>query len=281
MNIKTVLAYLPSEELAEPVLQGAVALAKAHGAHIVGLHLEASYYPAYGEVAIAMPPDVIEQMRKPLRERSKKLEESFKARMADENISSEWRSGSTEYSSLPGRIVDEAVSADMVLCPQVEPESVDVTTLDLPERLILEGGRPVLVLRPETAVQIPPKRVLIAWNNSPQAARAVFDSLDLMKDAEAITVLTLAGDADEHRAAEEHAGKLAANLGRHGLHAKVDAVDIGNRSASEYLRSRLEADGADLMVMGCYGHSRFRELVFGGVTRDILGGIKTPTVMSH
>ena len=281
MHIKTVLAYLPSEELAEPVLQGAVALAKAHGAHVVGLHLEASYYPAYGEVAIAMPPDVIEQMRKPLRERSKKLEERFKARMADENISSEWRSGSTEYSSLPGRIVDEAVSADMVLCPQVEAESVDVTTLDLPERLILEGGRPVLVIPPETAVQIPPKRVLIAWNNSPQAARAVFDSLDLMKDAEAITVLSLAGDADERRAAEEHAGQLAANLGRHGLHAKVEAVDIGNRSASEYLRSRLDADGADLMVMGCYGHSRFRELVFGGVTRDILGGIKTPTVMSH
>lgn len=281
MHVKTVLAYLPSEELAEPVLQGAIALAKAHGAHIVGLHLEASYYPAYGEVAIAMPPDVIEQMRKPLRERAQKLEESFKARMADENISSEWRSGSTEYSSLPGRIVDEAVSADMVLCPQVEPESVDVTTLDLPERLILEGGRPVLVLPPETAVQIPPRRVLIAWNNSPQAARAVFDSLDLMKDAEAITVLSLAGDADERRAAEEHAGKLAANLGRHGLHAKVDAVDIGNRSASEYLRARLEDDGADLMVMGCYGHSRFRELVFGGVTRDMLGGIKTPTVMSH
>jgi nucleotide-binding universal stress UspA family protein len=281
MHIKTVLAYLPSEELAEPVLQGAVALAKAHGAHVVGLHLEASYYPAYGEVAIAMPPDVIEQMRKPLRERSKKLEESFKTRMADENISSEWRSGSTEYSSLPGRIVDEAVSADMVLCPQVEAESVDVTTLDLPERLILEGGRPVLVLPPETAVQIPPKRVLIAWNNSPQAARAVFDSLDLMKDAEAITVLSLAGDADERRAAEEQAGQLAANLGRHGLHAKVEAVDIGNRSASEYLRSRLDADGADLMVMGCYGHSRFRELVFGGVTRDILGGIKAPTVMSH
>lgn len=281
MTVKTVLAYLPSEELAEPVLKGAIALAKAHGAHVIGLHLEASYYPAYGEVAIAMPPDVIEQMRKPLRERAQKLEESFKSRMAGENISSEWRSGTTEYSTLPGRIVEEAVSADLVLCPLVEPENVDVTTLDLPERLILEGGRPVLVVPPEKEVQIPPKRVLIAWNNSPQSARAVFDSLDLMKDAEAITVLTLAGNADERRAAEEHAGNLAANLGRHGLQAKVEAVEIGSASASDYLRSRLEEDGADLMVMGCYGHSRFRELVFGGVTRDILGGVKVPTVMSH
>jgi len=151
MTVKTVLAYLPSEELGEPVLNGAVALAKAHGAHVIGLHLEAAYYPAYGEVAIAMPPDVIEQMRKPLRERSKKLEEGFKARMADEKISSEWRSGSTEYSSLPARIIEDAVSADLVLCPQVEPSSVDVTTLDLPERLILEGGRPVLILPLEHA----------------------------------------------------------------------------------------------------------------------------------
>ncbi len=281
MTIKTVLAYLPSEELAEPVLTAAIAVAKAHGAHVVGLHLEASYYPAYGEVAIAMPPDVIEQMRKPLRERAKKLEESFKARMADENIHSEWRSGTSEYSALPSRIVDEAVSADLVICPQVDPANVDVTTLDLPERLILEGGRPVLVAPPGQPVQIPPRRVLIAWNNSPQAARAVFDSLDLLKDAEAVTVLTLAGNSDDRREAEEQAGRLAANLERHGLQAKVEAVDIGNASASDYLRSRLEEDGADLMVMGCYGHSRFRELVFGGVTRDILGGIKVPTVMSH
>lgn len=281
MTIKTVLAYLPSEELAEPVLKSAVALGKAQGAHVVGLHLEASYYPAYGEVAIAMPPDVIEQMRKPLRERAKKLEESFKARMADENISSEWRSGTSEYSALPGRIVEEAVSADLVLCPQVEPESVDVTTLDLPERLILEGGRPVLVIPPEASVQIPPKRVLIAWNNSPQAARAVFDSLALMTHADAITILTLASDADARREAEEHAGKLAANLARHGLPAKVEAVETGHSSASDYLNSRVAEEGADLLVMGCYGHSRFRELVFGGVSRTMLGAVKVPTVMSH
>jgi len=281
MTIKTVLAYLPSEELSEPVLNGAVALAKAHGAHVIGLHLEAAYYPAYGEVAIAMPPDVIEQMRKPLRERSKKLEEGFKARMADEQISADWRSGSAEYSSLPARIIEDAVSVDLVLCPQVEPSSVDVTTLDLPERLILEGGRPVLILPLEHALQIPPKRVLIAWNNSPQAARAAFDSLPLMKDAEAITILTLASGADARRDGEEHAARLAANLGRHGLHAKVEAVDIANRSASDYLGTRLDEDGADLMVMGCYGHSRFRELVFGGMSRDILGAVKVPTLMSH
>jgi len=281
MSIKTILAYLPSEELAEPVMAAAVTLAKAYEAHIVGLHLEASYYPAYGEVAIAMPPDVIEQMRKPLRERANKLEESFKARMADAGVSSEWRSGTSEYSMLPGRIVDEAASADLVLCPQVDPESVDVTTLDLPERLIMEGGRPVLVVPPEKAVQAPPKRVLIAWNHSPQAARAVFDSLDLMKDAEAITILTLAGSAEARQEAEGHAENLAATLGRHGLDAKVEAVETGQTSASDYLRARLDQDGADLLIMGCYGHSRFRELVFGGVSRDILGGVKIPTVMAH
>jgi len=281
MSIKTILAYLPSEELAEPVMASAIALAKAHGAHVVGLHLEASYYPAYGEVAIAMPPDVIEQMRKPLRERAKKLEESFKARMQEAGVSSEWRSGTAEYSALPGQIVEEAVSADLVLCPQVEPENVDVTTLDLPERLILEGGRPVLVLPPEKPAQVPPKRVLIAWNNSPQAARAVFDSLDLLKDAEAITVLAMAGNAGARREAEEHANKLGATLGRHGLQAKVEAVDTGSTSASDYLAARVSEDGAELVVMGCYGHSRFRELVFGGVTRDMLAGVKVATLMSH
>ena len=281
MSIKTILAYLPSEELAEPVLKGAIALAQRHQAHVIGLHLEASYYPAYGEVAIAVPPDVIEQMRQPLRERAQKLEETFNSRMKEAGISAEWRSGSSEYSSLPKRIVQEAVSADLVLCPQVKPESVDVTTLDLPERLILESGRPVFVMPPDKSAPIPAKRVLIAWNNSPQAARAVFDSLALMKDADAITILTLAGNADARREAEEHAGKLAANLGRHGLKAKVEAVDTGSRSASDTIMARLEDDGADMLVMGCYGHSRFRELVFGGVTRDMLAGVKVPTLMSH
>jgi len=281
MSIKTILAYLPSEELAEPVMKGAIALAQRHQAHVIGLHLEASYYPAYGEVAIAMPPDVIEQMRQPLRERAEKLEETFNSRMKEADISAEWRSGSSEYSSLPKRIVQEAVSADLVLCPQVKPESVDVTTLDLPERLILESGRPVFVMPPDKPAAIPAKRVLIAWNNSPQAARAVFDSLALMKDADAITILTLAGNADARREAEEHANKLAANLGRHGLKAKVEAVDTGSSSASDTIMARLEDDGADMLVMGCYGHSRFRELVFGGVTRDMLAGVKVPTLMSH
>jgi len=196
-------------------------------------------------------------------------------------VSAEWRSGSSEYSSLPKRIVEEAVSADLVLCPQVKPESVDVTTLDLPERLILESGRPVFVIPPDKPASIPARRVLIAWNNSAQAARAVYDSLALMKDADAITILSLAESADVRREAEGHAGKLAANLARHGLRAKVEAVETGHASASDYLMERLKQDGADLLVMGCYGHSRFRELVFGGVSRTVLGGVEVPTLMSH
>jgi len=280
MTIKTILVYLPSENLAEPTLKAAIAIAKPRKAHIVGLHLEASYYPAYGEVAIAMPPDVIEQMRKPLRERAQKLKEGFNARMAEAGISAEWRSGTTEYSALPSLLVKEAVSADLVVCPKVDPGDVDVTTLDLPERLILEGGRPVLVV-PSDTESLPPKRVLIAWNNSPQSARAVFDSLDLVKDADAVTVLTLASGDEARQEAETQARKLAANLDRHGVQAKVEAVDIGNNTASDYLTSRLAQDGADLLVMGCYGHSRLRELVFGGVTRNILGEVTVPTLMSH
>lgn len=281
MPVKTILAYLPSENLAEPIMDGTIALARAHGAHVVGLHLEAAYYPAYGEVAVAMPPDVIEQIRKPLRERAKKLEDDFKARMNEAGISAEWRSGTTEYGVLPRRIIDESVSADLVICPQVDPEQVDVTTLDLPERLILECGRPVLVIPPQARTTIPPKRVLIAWNNSPQAARAVFDSLDMIEGAESVTVLTVAGDAEAKREAEEGANKLAATLTRHGVAAKVEAFEARNVSAGDFLRTRLNDDPPDLFVMGCYGHSRFRELVFGGVTRDMLGAVKVPALMSH
>lgn len=280
MPIKTILVYLPCETLAEPVLTAAIALARPRAAHVVGLHLEASYYPAYGEVAIAMPPDVIEQMRNPLRERAQRLKQTFDARMAEAGVSAEWRSGTSEYSTLPSRIVDEAVSADLVICPKVEPADVDVTTLDLPERLILEGGRPVLVV-PAEAASLPPKHVLIAWNNSPQSARAVFDALDLMSGAAAVTVLTIAESEGARKQAEERAGKLAATLKRHGIEANVDALATRHASASEHLMERLREDGADLLVMGCYGHSRLRELVFGGVTRNILGGVKVPTLMSH
>ena len=280
MTLRTILTYLPSGALAEPVLKAAVALAKPRGAHVVGLHLQASYYPAYGEVAIAMPPDVVEQMRKPLRERAQKLEETFKGRMAEMGLSSEWRTGTGEYAMLPQRIIDEAVSADLVICPKVGADEVDVTTLDLPERLILGAGRPVLVA-PGGVDRLPPKRVLIAWNNSAQAARAVFDSLDLMKEAQAVTILSIAENEDDRADAERGAGKLAATLERHGIAARVDAVASRHASAGAYLMERLDADGADLLVMGCYGHSRLREMVFGGVTRDILANVKIPALMSH
>jgi len=102
-----------------------------------------------------------------------------------------------------------------------------------------------------------------------------------MRNADAITVLTLAGDSEARKQAGAQAEKLAANLARHGLQAKVEAVETSGRSATDDIKARLDSDGADLLVMGCYGHSRLRELVFGGVTRDMLGNITVPTLLSH
>ena len=148
------------------------------------------------------------------------------------------------------------------------------------ETIIFGSGKPTLVL-PERAPsrQFQFGTIVVAWDFSRTAARAVADAIPLLEKAKHVRIVTVTGEKpiDSKRSAEE----LARNLSRHGLEVCLDRVASKGRSVGEVLESHLQSCDADMLVMGAYGHSRFREFVLGGATRSLLAKPPLPILFSH
>jgi nucleotide-binding universal stress UspA family protein len=151
-----------------------------------------------------------------------------------------------------------------------------------PEDVILSCSRPVLVMpyagrRPDRMGE----NVLVAWNGSREASRAVQEALPLVSASSAVTILLV--DPDDDTADGEVAQNLIAHLGRHGLNARMQIIRRGLTTlpVSDTILTQVAELDADLLVMGAYSHSRFREIILGGVTRDILRDMNVPVLMAH
>ncbi len=279
MPIKTILAYLPSEKSVDPVLDAALKIGGEQAGHIIGLHVIATY-PIYSEYAVAWPEDVIEQMNRPAKEAAEAIHQAFDERMKSNIISHEWRCLMGDISEVTSLIVDEAHAADLVVC-LTHTDAATLNAPGLPDRLIMESGRPVLLLPKTASSSDIGKRVIIAWNNTREAARAVFDALDLIKQAALVRLVTFIDSERQRPAALVAGSNLMSSLERHGIHATLDIYATGENTAGDHLLSRVVDEGCDLLIMGCYGHSRLREMIFGGVSQKILAETWVPTLMSH
>jgi nucleotide-binding universal stress UspA family protein len=124
--------------------------------------------------------------------------------------------------------------------------------------------------------------VLVAWKPSREATRAVNDALPLLEAADQVTVLVVDTTGPRHHREEAEPGSgIALHLARHGIKAVVEQTVAAGQSVADAMLSRAAELGCDLIVMGAYGHSRLRELVLGGVTREILRHMTVPVLMSH
>lgn len=185
-------------------------------------------------------------------------------------------SNDEEYSGL----CLQARYADLVVLGQVTPADSGEANLlpDLPDYVLLNCGRPVLLVPRAGRFPTVGKRVLVAWNGSVEAAKAVTAALPLLRGAERVTLAILGGSADVLGA--EPGADIALYLARHGVRVEVlrrpEAADPG--AAIVALAQELETD---LLVMGAYGHSRFREMMLGGATRTILATAPLPVLMAH
>jgi len=162
------------------------------------------------------------------------------------------------------------------LCVVGQPDETSIALLA--EAAFLRTGRPAIVVPAIGAKPGPVRRAVIGWNGSREAARAVHDALPFLLEAEQTIVLALDAPAEGEAAS---AGDLAAHLARHGVRAEVSALPSGGLSAGDAILARSVDESADLLVMGGYGHSRMRELVLGGATREILSQMSLPVLMSH
>jgi len=171
-----------------------------------------------------------------------------------------------------------ARAADIILSPQMRTES-SIGRHQL-EEVVFASGRPVIGLPADWSGKTLGKRILVAWDGGREAARAVFDALPMMVKAEAVRIVSVQGFLEEPVRQFTPGDDVAATLSRHGVRVETSTF----RSTRATMRDELEVQvldfGADLLVMGCYGHSRFRQRVLGGVSRSMLNDIPLPLLLA-
>jgi nucleotide-binding universal stress UspA family protein len=175
----------------------------------------------------------------------------------------------------PWQLASKSRSYDLLIVPAYGHSE----TVSIAEGLIFESGRPVLLLPPEGMAGHRFDDVVIAWDGSRGAARALADAMDLLASAQSVTVATVTGDKD--LAGTAPAEDVVRHLNRHAIAADAVEVPLGGGNAGEALTTFGKKRGADLLVMGAFGHTRAREFLLGGATRSALKHPSLPVLMAH
>jgi nucleotide-binding universal stress UspA family protein len=276
MAYKTILVHLDSGKRSATRLELAIGLARRFDAHLVGLHaLTVVRLPAYA--AVQAGPRVAEEQRRRAVEYAKEAEAAFK-RVVDRAGApgSEWRAS---FDDVLEAVTLHARYADLVVIGQPDGDDGSGVDPDFAHRLVLAAGRPVLAIPYAGAFDAVGKRVLVAWNASREATRAITDGLPFLKLADQVVVAPVKPDRAAH--GEAPGSDIGLYLSRHGVKVEVAPIQGTDLDAGNALLSRAADLSIDLIVMGAYGHSRMSELILGGVTRTMLESMTVPVLMSH
>jgi nucleotide-binding universal stress UspA family protein len=278
MAFKDLLVVVDNSPGATERIDFAARLARDFGAHLTGLHVAES--PSMRPTVLAqVPSEVLDMLQTVGREEAVRARALFEAgvRAVETGIPVEWRS----VEGYGGDLIRlHARYADLTVLGQADPEAYAVAQ-DLPERVIMGAGRPVIVVPYVGTFKTVGQRVLVAWNASREATRAVNDALPLLERAGSVRVLSV----NPRRGLAGHGpiagADISLHLARHGVRVEAAAVNTDDVRVDDMLLSQAADAGADLIVMGAYGHSRLGEYVLGGATRHILRQITVPVFMSH
>mgnify|MGYP006280832065 CR=1 FL=1 len=274
MAFKTVVVHVDADANRDERLALAENLVRRHDGHLIGLHpCEPPYLPpSLGELAGPVEADMVEAQRQAARARAEDLQKFFEEHFRAGDLSVEWRSEEGEPSTV---LAKHGRYADLLVIPQGEEGSV-FPDASLVERVILDGGCPVLVVPRAGHFKPLGKTVLVAWNDSRESARAVRAALPMLGDAERVVLLQV----DPPDGTDAQVMDKATVLARHGIKADAHHTVSAGVPIGEVLLSSVADYDADCLVMGAYGHTRLREWVLGGATRSLLESMTVPTLLS-
>ncbi len=279
-EIGEIVVFIDGQTETASVLAFAGVLAAQHGARLISVFMqpEPAITPAETFARGKGMRSVIEVHRTQL----EKIEADYRALFDDIVRRHGIRSGS-EWRSLPylsSEVGGHAYYADFVVIDRPEPAGQTAGPPGLAESLVLSSGRPIIVFPPRSTVSSV-RRILVAWNARREAIRAVSDALLLLVRADAVEVLVVDHEHNQAGHGQEPGADIARHLARHGAQVEVRRLSSGGEAVGRLLLSEAVAFGADLLVMGAYGHSHLSEWMFGGVTRTVLAEAGLPVLMSR
>lgn len=277
-HYRTILVHLPDETRTERVLGVATRLAAAHDAHLIGLFMMPPEVisPAWGFAR-----GVMEAGKKALRARAQVIAGQFEAAAAGIPIKKEWRFIEPGHRLGADVLFAHARTADLVIVPQRNPDWDDSLLLEYPEDLALGSGRPTMLVPNAGDFIETGRRITLAWNDRREAARAAFDALPLLRKAEEVRVLWVNPEREPMPKGDLPTIEICAALTRHGVRCTGVETHASDIAVGDELLNQVSDNSSDLLVMGAYGRSRLREMVFGGATRHILRHMTVPVLLSH
>lgn len=280
MSWKTVFSALSDEKYIAPTLEHAVHLARTHDAHLdvlclgVGRDPSSHYFSGAGAV-------VLQDVFNACYDEADALKSAADAYLtAQDHALWSTASGVAQLADLDRHVADRARFADVAVLPAPYGDDRGPELATLTEAVMFEARVPALVLPQTNQANLAPKTVLLAWNDGPEAMRAAREALPLLTNADRVYVVVV--DPPEHGLHRSDPGGLISQyLVRHGVKVEVDVLSKSLPRVADVLLRRATDVDADLVVMGAYGHSRFREAIFGGATRHMLEQSHLPILMAH
>jgi nucleotide-binding universal stress UspA family protein len=276
--IRDILVNLAQGVEKDSACEFAASLAAYFGAHMTGLSIayEIDVPPFYMG---ALPTDFIDAQMTENQAAADKATARFKEIAGAAGVTFDARSLSASLGVAAGSFAHMARLYDLTVVAQPNPDLPGPEEV-IAETVLMESGRAVLMVPYVQKAPFAVDRVVVAWDGGRASARALAESLPLLHRAKTVEVLRVVQAHAE--TADEEGPEVVRHLARHNLEAVVRTLPVGSgESVSSAILNEIADRGADLVVMGGYGHSRLRELVLGGVTRDILGSMTVPVLMAH
>jgi nucleotide-binding universal stress UspA family protein len=278
---RDILVALIDDPADAGALEAAFTLARTSGGRVAALVAVPLYLPPAFEWG-SIPADVYRRLHDEARAHASEVAAATRACWHDVDVPFEVRVVETHYMPSSGVAALHARYADLAVMAAPADATARRNSEALFLDLLLDSGRPVLRL-PATATPspLPPRRVVVAWKPTREAARAVHDALPLLRRAERVDVVSVDPVVDEHHHGEQPGADIAAHLARHGCRVEAVTRERGGESAGHVLLRHAASAGADLVVAGGFGHSRLREQWLGGFTRTLCEEATLPVLFSH
>lgn len=279
MSYRMILVHVDDSRRANERISIAASIALAKNAHLIGVAMT-------GISTVLYPVDIIDAdartftpILESLQERANRALAEFESAVRRMGIASfEKRLVADE---MGGGLILQARYCDLVVIGQSDPSELSpVVPSDFPEYVVMNAARPVLIIPYAGHFSRVGKRPLVAWDASMAATRAIADAIPFLQHAEVVDVVVFNPKEQSGVHGDQPGADIALYLARHDIKVNVTqqttTIPVGEALLS------LTADiAADMIVMGGYGHARFREILLGGVTRTILGSMTVPVLMSH
>ncbi|MCV2889716.1 universal stress protein [Ruegeria aquimaris] len=279
MTYKSLLTVLTDPKQSTTTLDQLVALADAQDAHAEALCLgvdrsQTGYYYAGANALI---------LQETLNRANAEAEEVLalaKDHLSKSGVRWSAESGVAQIADLGRHVAHRARFSDLVVLPRPYGENRGAEAEPIIEAAMFEGHAPVLVVPDNRTAIKQPRTVLIGWNESVEAMRAIRLAMPFLKAAELVRIVVI--DPPQHGPdRSDPGGLLSQMLSRHGVKVEIDVLSKTMTRVSDILNRHAADTDADMIVMGAYGHSRFREAILGGATRNMLEMASVPIFMAH